>query len=288
LDLYVKKTNPLVSIIIATYNRPERIQKAVQSARTQTIHNIEIIIVDDHSDKVVTLSDFHDDDRIMIIRNPANYGVSVTRNRGISRASGEWVTFLDDDDYWEPNFIESMLTELGHNYYAEFAWSDVTFKNESTGEITRKRHIDYGAPEAIDSGHPHFEMDSSNPEDPYEMEKMAQVMTVGSGYGFTVRTALLHKMGGFNPQMLVSGDTDLIVRLLINKTKYTFLNKALVNVSIHDSPKIMSDNNIEKRIFYANEILVNYEIFFARYPQRRAGLRSHIGKLAARLRQDAI
>jgi glycosyltransferase involved in cell wall biosynthesis len=287
LDLYVKKTNPLVSIIIATYNRPERLQKAVQSAQIQTIHNIEIIIIDDHSDNVVDLLNFYDDDRIMIIRNPVNWGVSVTRNRGISRASGEWIIFLDDDDYWEPNFIESMIAELDRNSYAEFAWSDVTFKNESTGEVTRKRHIDYGVLEAIDGGHPHSEMDSRNPEDPYEMEKMAQVMSVGSGYGFTVRTALLHKMGGFNPQMLISGDTDLIVRLLINRTKYTFLNKALVNVSIHESPKIMSDDNIEKRIFYANEILVNYEIFFARYPQRRAGLRSHIGKLAARLRQDA-
>jgi glycosyltransferase involved in cell wall biosynthesis len=286
LDLHVKKPDPLVSIIIATYNRPERLQKAVQSAQIQTVRNIEIIIVDDHSDKVVNLPDSHSDDRIMIIRNPANYGVSVTRNRGISRASGEWVIFLDDDDYWEPNFIESMLAELGHNSYAEFAWSDVTFKNESTGEVTRKRHIDYGVPEAIDGGHPRSEIDSGNPEDPYEMEKMAQVMSVGSGYGLTVRTALLHKMGGFNPQMLVSGDTDLMVRLLISRVKYTFLNKALVNISIHDSPKIMSDDNIEKRIFYANEILVNYENFFARYPQRRAGLRSHIGKLAASLRQD--
>jgi len=99
---------PLVSVIIPTYNRAAYLQKALQSVKEQTYQTLEIIIIDDGS---------VDDTRKMLENYGGelhyfyqeNRGISGARNAGIRRAHGEYIAFLDSDDFWLPDKTEQQL-----------------------------------------------------------------------------------------------------------------------------------------------------------------------------------
>lgn len=97
-----------VSVIIPMYNSEEYISKCVDSVINQTLREIEIILVDDGStDKTLEICNEYAilDDRIKIIKQK-NKGVSSARNKGINFATGEYVTFVDSDDFIENNMLE--------------------------------------------------------------------------------------------------------------------------------------------------------------------------------------
>jgi len=99
---------PLVSVIIPTYNRPEFLRRAVDSVVNQTYANIEIIIVDDASQ--VALSGYPSDQReIKVLENSENKGACYSRNLGLSKAKGDFINFLDDDDILFPEKIEKQV-----------------------------------------------------------------------------------------------------------------------------------------------------------------------------------
>lgn len=96
----------LISVIIPVYNAEKYIKRAVESVLMQTYREIEVIIVDDGStDGSVSVCTSIDDVRIKVIRQE-NAGPAQARNTGLENANGEFVCFLDADDYLEPNFIE--------------------------------------------------------------------------------------------------------------------------------------------------------------------------------------
>ena len=106
-------TNPLVSIIIPTYNRPNYLQRAIESALNQTYSNLEIIVVDDCStNNLLSIIEIFNDKRIKYFRNAENRGAVYTRNRGISLCSGEYINFLDDDDELLPLKIELQIAKF--------------------------------------------------------------------------------------------------------------------------------------------------------------------------------
>lgn len=102
---------PLVSVIITTYNLEWCIEDTIRSVLAQTYPNIEIIVVDDAStdDTSARLTPYLD--RITFIRHDTNQGLAnnaeggPARNTGIRRAKGEYIAFLDGDDLWEPEKI---------------------------------------------------------------------------------------------------------------------------------------------------------------------------------------
>ena len=101
-----------VSIVIPVYNVEEYLEEAVSSAIHQTYRNLEIILVDDGStDSSGRMCDTlkEKDDRIIVIHDK-NEGLSEARNRGIRIASGEYICFLDSDDYLDKTFVEKMLS----------------------------------------------------------------------------------------------------------------------------------------------------------------------------------
>ncbi|MEH2309163.1 glycosyltransferase family 2 protein [Nostoc sp.] len=102
--------NPKVSVIIPAYNTEAYIAKAIQSALEQTLNDIEVIIVDDgSSDKTVEVAKSFTDQRLKVIVNQQNLGVSAARNRAIKAAQGEWVAVLDSDDWYAPERLEKLL-----------------------------------------------------------------------------------------------------------------------------------------------------------------------------------
>jgi len=100
---------PKVSLIITTYNRSNFLCRAIESALSQTYKNIEIIVVDDNSTDNTSLSINKYKDTIVYIRNKKNIGVSASRNIGILKSSGYYISFLDDDDEIHPEKIEKQL-----------------------------------------------------------------------------------------------------------------------------------------------------------------------------------
>lgn len=99
----------LVSAIITTHNRRELLKRAIESVFAQTYKEIELIVVDDHSEDGT--SSVCQDPRINYIFIPReeSRGGNYARNLGIKAAKGEYVAFLDDDDYWLPQKIKKQV-----------------------------------------------------------------------------------------------------------------------------------------------------------------------------------
>lgn len=103
--------NYKVSIIIPVYNTEKYIHKCVDSVLGQTYNNIEVILVDDESpDRCSEICDEYSkiDNRIKVIHKK-NSGLGFTRNAGLEHVSGDFVTFLDSDDWIDSNHIENLL-----------------------------------------------------------------------------------------------------------------------------------------------------------------------------------
>ena len=107
----------LISIIIPVYNVEEYIEQCIQSVINQTYKKLEIILIDDGSlDKSGKICDaYADRDKRIIVIHKENGGLSDARNKGIDIASGEYITFVDSDDYVEDSFIEDLYTTLINN-----------------------------------------------------------------------------------------------------------------------------------------------------------------------------
>ncbi|MEH2193315.1 MAG: glycosyltransferase family 2 protein [Nostoc sp.] len=102
--------NPKVSVIIPAYNSEAYIAKALQSALEQTLNDIEVIMVDDGSnDQTVEVAKSFTDQRLKIIVNQKNLGVSAARNRALIAAQGEWIAILDSDDWYDPKRLEKLV-----------------------------------------------------------------------------------------------------------------------------------------------------------------------------------
>ena len=102
-----------VSIIIPVYNAEEHLTKCVESVLAQTEKNIEIILIDDGSrDSSLDICQAYEkqDERVRVIHQE-NFGVSVARNRGIEIAVGEYIGFVDSDDWIQRDMYERLLKE---------------------------------------------------------------------------------------------------------------------------------------------------------------------------------
>ena len=101
--------SPAVSVVIPVYNPGEGIHKCIHMLRTQTLSNIEMLFVDDcgtDSSMDAVHKAAAEDSRIRILTNPENIGAGASRNRGLEEAIGEYLSFIDPDDYPEQNFLE--------------------------------------------------------------------------------------------------------------------------------------------------------------------------------------
>ncbi len=100
------------SIIIPTFNRPQLLNRAIESILNQTYNNFEIIIINDGSTQYLEeysqLKDKYSVYKQIFFFDKNNSGVSATRNFGITKATGEYICFLDDDDYYLPNHLQCL------------------------------------------------------------------------------------------------------------------------------------------------------------------------------------
>jgi glycosyltransferase involved in cell wall biosynthesis len=102
-----------VSIIIPVFNRSRLVHRAIQSVLNQSYKNFELIVVDDgSSDNLVSSLSRIKDARLRLVSHTENKGTSAARNTGIFEAQGQYIAFLDSDDYWLPNKLACQLEFL--------------------------------------------------------------------------------------------------------------------------------------------------------------------------------
>lgn len=129
---------PLISVVMPNYNGARFVEEAIRSVLNQTYRNIELLIIDDcSSDSSPELIDklARDDNRIKLIRQKENSGVSVVRNIGIKEAKGEYIALIDNDDTWEPDKLERQLKIALKG--AEIVYCSYDFINENGESIKR-------------------------------------------------------------------------------------------------------------------------------------------------------
>ncbi|MBW0434137.1 glycosyltransferase [Leptospira yasudae] len=103
----------LVSIIIPTYNRAKDLNRSLRSIRNQTYKNLQVIVVDNSSvDETDEVVDSFSDLRISIYKIQNQGVIAVSRNLGIQKAEGEFVAFLDADDWWAARKLEESVRNL--------------------------------------------------------------------------------------------------------------------------------------------------------------------------------
>jgi len=134
--------SPTVSVIIPTYNRAHLIGRAIQSVLNQTYKDFELIIVDDGSTDNTEdiIKEFQKKDKkINYIRHEKNKGGSAARNTGIKAARGEYIAFLDSDDEWLRNKLESEIEILNNKKDYVICSTGHTFIKEENEKIISKK-----------------------------------------------------------------------------------------------------------------------------------------------------
>ena len=116
--------SPLITVVIPTFNRKNELEFAINSVISQSYTNWELIIVDNHStDGTSELIDELDSDKIKHIKIN-NYGIIATsRNKGIEMAQGDYVAFLDSDDWWTSSKLQHCINEINKGY--DFIYHDL-------------------------------------------------------------------------------------------------------------------------------------------------------------------
>lgn len=139
----------MISVIVPCYNAEKFIDKCFESMKNQTYTNYEIIFINDGSEdktleQLKNIKENNSEIKIKIV-NQENKGVSSARNTGIKSAEGEYISFIDPDDYIESNFFETLIkgidAEVGLSIVGILKSTNSKRNTESTNEIVEKEEL---------------------------------------------------------------------------------------------------------------------------------------------------
>jgi radical SAM superfamily enzyme YgiQ (UPF0313 family)/glycosyltransferase involved in cell wall biosynthesis len=127
----VNDKRPLVSIIVPTFNRPHLIGNTIQSILNQTYPNLEIVIVNDCGSPVENIVyHLNNKNNIVYVRHSVNAGLAAARNTGIRTARGDYIGYLDDDDIYYPQHVETLVDFIIKNK-VQIAYTDACRATQS-------------------------------------------------------------------------------------------------------------------------------------------------------------
>ncbi|MBN2331851.1 MAG: glycosyltransferase [Deltaproteobacteria bacterium] len=135
--------NPLVSVIIPTFNRSSQVVEAVQSVLEQTYRPLEIIVVDDGSTDGTREHVAAYSDRCTLLSSKENRGVSAARNRGIRKSCGQFVALLDSDDLWLPDKLAHQIAFFRRHPQALICQTEEIWMRRGVRVNPRKIHRKY-------------------------------------------------------------------------------------------------------------------------------------------------
>ena len=202
------------SVIIPLYNKAPYVAKAIGSVLAQTYTDYELVIMDDGSkdDSFAVASKAFEGFPNCHLYRQANGGVSVARNNAVLLSRGEYLCFLDADDWWEPTFLQEMLTLIDEFPDAGIYGTNYTIVNESK----RKTRV---APIGVEQG---FERGYINYCRVYA-KTLAMPLWTGA---VCMSRRVFDEMGGFPKGIKLGEDFLLWIRVAL-KYKVAFLNKPL-------------------------------------------------------------
>lgn len=185
---------PLISVIVPAYNAEEFVADTLKSIQSQTFTNFECIIVDDGSTDRTSdyIQPFLFDARFQYIWQE-NKGLANTRNTGISKAKGKFVSFLDSDDQWLPDMLATQLKLFQSSPKTNLAFTNYVPFFEDNEESPRYKN---------DREVPHGDVD-----DLLCSPGMIHIITI------MLERELLMSVGGFNGQLRFAEDFDFLLRL---------------------------------------------------------------------------
>lgn len=135
----MRKKNPLVSVIIPTYNRGWILKETIDSVWAQDFRDFELIVVNDGSnDNTHDILDLYKED--IIVLQQENKGVSSARNKGIASASGQFIAFLDSDDLWLPQKLSTQVDFFNANPDALICQTEEKWIRNGIRVNPKKRH----------------------------------------------------------------------------------------------------------------------------------------------------
>ena len=199
---------PTISCIIPVYNQAEYLGEALDSVLRQTVAPTEIIVVDDGStDGIdVVLRPYRDQLRVL---RQSNRGAAVARNAGIRIATGEWLSFIDGDDLWDPTKLERQLAAFATDPALDYC-------------LTFTRH--FWQPESADRERELRALDHPITRD-------------GPGYTFQtllVRAATFARVGALDEALRIGEDTDWFARAGAMGLRRRVMDDVLVNRRMHE------------------------------------------------------
>jgi glycosyltransferase involved in cell wall biosynthesis len=134
IDFYM---TPLVSVVLPTRNRARTLEQAISSVLDQTLRDLELIVVDDHStdDTDAILARYLTDSRVRVV-GAVRHGCAAARNVGVTMARGRYIAFQDSDDEWLPRKLEKSIAALEADPEAGVFYTDLVGVN-GEGHIGR-------------------------------------------------------------------------------------------------------------------------------------------------------
>ncbi len=229
------RKHPLVSIVIATHNRSDLLQRAIHSLLNQTYKNIEILVVDDGSvDDTQEILKKYTDSRIHVLKNSVAKGACHARNRGIFSAKGEFITFLDDDDEFFSDRIEKMMAAWDDKWaYIATGFKYIT-KTKESKRIPRKI-----------------------------ITLNDMLFQINTGNSILTKKERLIALGGFDENLASSQDYDMWIRLNYDYGNAYCIQEVLFSMHTeHEKPRItMSKRKFQGHFsFYKkHKSIMNYE-----------------------------
>jgi len=224
---------PIVSIVIPTYNHSNFLSKALESVLNQTYKNWEVIIIDNNStdgtDKIINK---YDDPRIKYLKINNNGIIAKSRNLGIEAAQGEWIAFLDSDDWWTEDKLKTCIDEINEN--VDLLYHDLEVINKSKSYFKKKKYKGYQL------------------KKPILIDLLIGAITNGNAIAQSsvmLRKNLFIKIGGIDENKKLVGAEDYNTWLQIAQItdQFKYVKKRLGYILIHDSNVSNKDMSIPQR-----------------------------------------
>jgi len=198
--------SPFFSIVIPTYNRPDLLGRAIESVINQSFKNFEIIIVNDGSsiglNEYASVKKQYSEHKNVVFIDKKNEGPSLTRNKGIQNSSGEFVCFLDDDDYYLENHLTELYELIQIHNSVPGIYRTFSYFKENLKELIPQKYTKQGDEHAV----------------MYVLQYLILMMNV------CINKTVLNQYL-FNPQLKVGEDYEMWVRIL---TKYPIFEKEVL------------------------------------------------------------
>jgi glycosyltransferase involved in cell wall biosynthesis len=207
---------PLVSIVLPTFNRLKYLRAAVDSILAQTFTDWELIIADDGSEPETAgyVAALEDPPRIKVIHLPHSGNPGAVRNSAWRAARGEYIAFLDSDDVWLPDKLTLQVASL--RSHPERGWSNTAFSviDESGNLLTGERARWWPG------------------TDGWILERLIKMEVVIAIPSVIVRRRLLEQVGGFDLEQRMCEDYDLYLRLA-GLSEIDCVRETLLHVRTH-------------------------------------------------------